>query len=527
MSEPHYLEAELNALIQSDTAIWAFIQESSLDGVWYWDLEAPENEWMSPQFWRLFGFDPATKAHKTSEWQDLIFPEDLTTAVENFNLHLADPNHPYDQIVRYRHAQGHTVWVRCRGMAIRNEKGEPVRFIGAHNDLTAVKKAEEEARNADRLKSQFLANMSHEIRTPLNGVLGMAQLLDRTDLDARQRELLRVLLRSGTALMDIISDVLDVSRIEAGMVELIVKPFSPKTLFTSAIGAVQGSATAKGLELDVTLAPGMPDQLVGDEARLRQILLNLLGNAVKFTDTGKISFKARWNDGRLRIDVIDTGCGVPAEMREAIFDRFRQASEGEARRSTGAGLGLSICRDLARLAGGSVALADPQPAIGAHFVLKTPLPLAANTHETLSPSQAAAQWIEKLAGARVLVVDDNPVSRTVLGEFLSTAGATYCEAGDGQAALAAIRSGECFDAVLMDLHMPDLSGLDVLRALRSEERPPVIFITADVSTRTQSELAASEAFCTLKKPVDFSDLTEALFRALDDAQVRAQGRKIA
>lgn len=217
MTPKNYLEAELEDLIQSDTSIWKFVSQSSLDGVFYWDLEQPENEWMSPEFWRLFGIDPATKQHKASEWQDIIFPEDLEAALESFNKHLEDPNHAYNEIVRYRHVDGHTVWVRCRGMAIRDEAGTPTRFIGAHNDLTAVKNAEEAAKAANNLKSQFLANMSHEIRTPLNGVLGMAQLLARTSLDSKQKEFLSVLQASGAALLDIIEDVLDVSKIESGM----------------------------------------------------------------------------------------------------------------------------------------------------------------------------------------------------------------------------------------------------------------------------------------------------------------------
>lgn len=529
MTEPHYLEAELNALIQSDIAIWKFIQESSLDGVWYWDLQAQEHEWMSPQFWRLFGVDPETKAHNPSEWQDLIFPDDLKTAIDNFERHLADPTHPYDQVVRYRHSEGHVVWVRCRGMAIRNENGDPIRFIGAHNDLTAVKAAEEQAREANRLKSQFLANMSHEIRTPLNGILGMAQLLERTDLDVRQREYLSILRRSGAALTDIISDVLDVSRIEAGRLELLARPFCLDDLFKSALSGVQGSAIAKGLSLDVTLGPGMPETVIGDEARLRQILLNLLGNAVKFTDSGSVSLNARWTNGWLRVDVKDTGCGVPPDMREAIFNRFRQVSEGDARRSTGAGLGLAICRDLAQLSGGRVDMAHPQPAVGSHFILETPLPENAPEISQSNASSHAAGDEGELADARFLVVDDNPDSLKVVCEYLSSVGAGHTEAVDGRAALDAIQSGHGFDAIILDLHMPEMSGLDVLNVLDSHSRnvPPVIILTADVSKDTQHALQASSAFCTLPKPVDLRRLGEALVQALHEGQARQPARSSA
>ena len=134
--DKYYLHAELEAALQQDTVIWEFLRAGSLDGVWYWDLENPDNEWMSPEFWQLFGVDPATKRHSPSEWQDLIFPEDGKLALQNFEKHLLDPTYPYDQTVRYKHADGSTVWVRCRGMAIRYENGKPVRFLGAHVDLT-------------------------------------------------------------------------------------------------------------------------------------------------------------------------------------------------------------------------------------------------------------------------------------------------------------------------------------------------------------------------------------------------------
>ncbi|MEM6708381.1 MAG: PAS domain-containing protein [Pseudomonadota bacterium] len=142
---PHYLERELEELLRSDSSVWKFLRESSLDGVWYWDLENPEHEYMSPEFWRLFGVDPGTKAHRAEEWQDMIFAEDLETARQNLDRHLQEPDHAYDQVVRYRCDDGSTAWVRCRGMAIRNAAGKPIRLLGAHNDLTRLKIEEQAA----------------------------------------------------------------------------------------------------------------------------------------------------------------------------------------------------------------------------------------------------------------------------------------------------------------------------------------------------------------------------------------------
>ena len=510
MSETHhYLEAELGALIQSDPQIWRFIHESSLDGIWYWDLENPEHEWMSPEFWRLFGYDPADKAHKVSEWQDIIFPDDLETAVENFNRHLADPAHPYDQVVRYRHADGHTVWVRCRGRAIRNAKGDPVRFIGAHNDLTAEKQAEERARQANQAKTTFLANMSHEIRTPLNGVLGMAQLLSRTDLDERQRRFITILQSSGAALQSLIEDILDISRIEAGQLRLDPRPFAVRALFDSAAAAVRGAAELKNLSLECSLDPSLPQEAWGDEQRLRQILVNLLGNAVKFTHQGAVRLHARWSGGRLFVDVIDTGPGVPEAMRELIFERSQQASEGLARTAEGSGLGLAISRELAAMAGGRVSLADPQPERGAHFVLEIDLPAMPSQAEPVSPEpvQDSARLLE---GLHVLVVEDNGANRELVMDQIALAGGAGLEAHSGAAALDLLDRGAPCDVILLDLHMPGLSGLDMLAALKDRRiDAPVIVTTADALPETRAQALAAGAQAVFTKPLDLGQLVAA------------------
>ncbi|OBY28584.1 PAS domain-containing protein [Leisingera sp. JC1] len=225
----HYLKRELYDLVKSDDAIFDFLQIGSLDGIWYWDLENPEHEWMSPELWRLFGVDPQTKGHFASEWQDLIHPDDLALALENFHKHLEDPEHPYDQIVRYRHADGHMVTVRCRGLAIRDENGRPVRMLGAHNDLTELKAREAElaaaiaglaaevtrANSAVEARTAFLATMSHEIRTPLNVILGLFHLIksDETASD-KTRERADVGHRAAEMLMTQLVNVLETARID-------------------------------------------------------------------------------------------------------------------------------------------------------------------------------------------------------------------------------------------------------------------------------------------------------------------------
>ena len=512
----NYLELELESLLKTDSRVWDFIQKSSLDGVWYWDLENPENEWMSPEFWNLFGIDPETKDHKASEWQDLIFEDDLKTAAENFQRHLEDANHKYDQVVRYRHANGGTVWVRCRGMAIRDGDGTPKRFIGAHNDLTAVKVAEAEAMKSNALKSEFLANMSHEIRTPLNGVLGMSQLLSRTDLDPKQKKFLEVLQASGNTLRDIIQDILDVSKIEAGLLTIEPKPFNLSGMLDTALSTVRGIAAQKGLTLETSIDAAVPEQVLGDEIRIRQIIVNLLSNAVKFTQEGSVTLTANWGNQKLQVDLIDTGTGIPRDKQETIFDRFAQASSGMARSSEGTGLGLAISRELAALMGGAVGLSQPQPSVGAHFFLTVPLAelddAVSRKNELLSEDNPP-----DLDGCRLLVVEDNVVNRDVVVNQLANANAKVFEANDGQSALDLLAGGLQVDTIIMDLRMPKLTGLEVLQALDTQfedlsERVPVIIMTADTIPTIREALFSAGAKMVLTKPLDLDGLQQEVAR---------------
>jgi len=216
-----YLQRELEERVRQGQGIFRFLREAVLDGIWYWDLEYPEFEWMSPEFWRLFGYDPSTKKHLASEWQDMIHPDDLAVALENFEKHCANPDYPYDQIVRYRHRDGSTVWVRCRGIAIRDDAGKPVRMLGAHTDVTALKQAQitlremaGELRIANDAKRRFMAGVSHELRTPLHAIVGLAHLLERDQPTPRQHDRLEKLIDAGKQLQEIIEELLDYSRLD-------------------------------------------------------------------------------------------------------------------------------------------------------------------------------------------------------------------------------------------------------------------------------------------------------------------------
>ncbi len=262
----HYLQQELYDLVQNDTAIFEFLQAGSLDGVWYWDLDQPENEWMSPRFWELFGHEPDGKEHLASEWQDMIFPEDLEVALENFHAHCADPTHPYDQIVRYRHTDGSTVWVQCRGIAIRDEQGQPVRMLGAHTDVTLLKEAEarleQQAKallRSNRNLEQFAYAASHDLKEPARVMAGFADLLRKGHghrLDDDGKNLLGFIEDGAARMTQLISDLLALCQIQQNPARIVCVDCG--VVVERAVLALGPSVEESGAEISVGELPWSP-----------------------------------------------------------------------------------------------------------------------------------------------------------------------------------------------------------------------------------------------------------------------------
>lgn len=390
MAELHYLKTELYERMRREPEIFDFLQTVALDGLWYWDLEAPDHEWMNGAFWRLFGIDPETKSHHPSEWQDLIHPDDLQTALHNFNKHLADPNHPYDQIVRYRHANGSVVTVRCRGLAIRDETGKPVRMLGAHTDLTAQRRAEEGldtarldfdnqielAKATSMAKDAFLSTMSHEIKTPLNAISGFFQLLERSELTDRQRLWATKGQEAVDNLVRTLGLILDAARLENEDIPSRIEAVTIADLASHAEACLEGGIAKadKALSYTVEVAPDLPAEVQTDELQVQQILNNLIDNAIKFTQSGGIDVRFRPSAGDMPgLDVIvrDTGIGLAPQDQAMVFKSFQQAQDGIARPYGGSGLGLTIARHLARLLGGDVTVTSDGTS-GSTFTLRLP-----------------------------------------------------------------------------------------------------------------------------------------------------------
>ncbi len=382
----------------------------------------------------------------------------------------------------------------------------------------ALASARDAAEAASRAKSAFLANTSHEIRTPLNGLLGLARLAMQDGLDAsRRQQYLHQIVDSAEGLAGIISDILDLSKIEAGKITLETVAFGLRDTLAAVHRTYQALAEAKGLALSFTVANDVPPAVRADPVRLRQILSNYLTNALKFTERGTIHIDARMAAPlRLRVEISDTGCGIDMATQARLFMPFVQADESTTRRFGGTGLGLSICRELATLMGGEVGV-HSVPGAGSRFWVELPLALA-DANEAMPP-ETRADDISALRGLRVLLVEDNPVNMMIGVALLEQWGVQAVQAADGPMAIDAVERAHTqdkpFDMVLMDVQMPGMSGHDTARRLRRRfdaDQLPIVALTAAalVSEREEALTAGMNDF--LSKPIDTRKLRQALLR---------------
>ncbi len=395
-------------------------------------------------------------------------------------------------------------------------------LVSSNRELATAREA---ADAASRAKSDFLAMMSHEIRTPLNGVIGLANLLAETALDERQRDYVESIRHCGDALLDLVSDVMDFSKIEAGRLELESIPFDPRELVRTTIDLFAVRAMAKGLTLDLYVDDDVPPRVRGDPARLRQILVNLLGNALKFTDRGGITLTlASDRSGPrpgLRFAVADTGIGIPLEAQGRLFREFTQADTSTTRRYGGTGLGLAICKRLVTLMGGSIVL---ESARGAGSTFSFHVPAQTETELPVSSGTRASDDADlDLRGlTTVLLVEDNPVNQLIVVTMLENCGANVEVASNGLEAVEQIHRAP-FDLVLMDCQMPEMDGFEATRAIRriptEAGRVPIVALTANAVAGDVERCLEAGMDDYLAKPLRKPELLRALRRWLPVAQL--------
>jgi PAS domain S-box-containing protein len=403
-----------------------------------------------------------------------------------------------------------------------------VHLIGSSTDITELKQREAElveaqqrAVLADRAKSEFLANMSHEIRTPMNGVLGMAELLARSELEVKQRTFVDIIVKSGNALLTIINDILDFSKIDAGQLVLDQAPFNLAEAIEDVATLVSARAKEKDLELIVRFAPGLSHGFVGDAGRMRQIITNLLGNAVKFTDRGHVlidvSGEEAGDETRLTIAVTDTGIGIPAGKLEMVFEQFSQVDASSTRRHEGTGLGLAITSRLVTMMGGTIGVQSAEGE-GSTFWFTVTLRRAEQT------GKGNAMPID-VTGARILIIDDNEVNRAILSEQMTGWGFDACAAESGSEGLAVLRAAAELDVgvdcIVLDYQMPGMSGTEVAKAIHRGEagsRPPIVMLTSVDQSLTQPAHRSLGIVAQLTKPARSSALLEAIVEAIRETR---------
>ncbi|MET3527911.1 ATP-binding protein [Phenylobacterium koreense] len=461
-----------------------------------------------------------------------IDPRDRDMVVEAWRRHLEEgvPYHPEYRLAR---SDDREVWTIGASRLITDGHGRPVRLIGALQNISERKESEraliqakEDAEAANRAKSTFLATMSHEIRTPLNGVLGMAQAMAADDrLPSIQRERLEVIRESGETLLAILNDVLDLSKIEAGKMELEETEFDMAALARGAHATFTAIANKKGLSFDLVIAPQAQGVYRGDSTRVRQILYNLVSNALKFTEHGEVRVSVDRQDGNLKLSVSDTGIGIPAERLGTLFQKFVQADASTTRRYGGTGLGLSICSELVSLMGGTI---EATSEVGRGTVFSVTLPLVWIGMSVPAPATVAEAAVEGHVwpSLRVLAAEDNSVNQLVLRTLLHQIGVEPLIVENGAQAVQAWERQE-WDVILMDVQMPDMDGPTATAAIRAKElrqgrrRTPIIALTANAMAHQVAEYATAGMDGFVPKPLEVGRLFEALQQVLDAGPTRA------
>ncbi|WP_404396301.1 PAS domain-containing protein [Idiomarina loihiensis] len=481
-------------------------------GTWEWNPQTGvtifNQRWAS-----MFGWDVCELEANVESWSSRLHPEDYDDVWQAIKNHLDGVTPFYESLHRIRHRDGHWVYVLDRGKIIeRDSEGRAIRYTGTVTDVSEQKKAELDALKAAHAKNVFLANMSHEIRTPLHGILGIASVLESTELNPHQQQLLGTIKNSGDYLLTTLNDVLDLTQAEEGQLKVKRGVHSPAKVLSHVIQLFEQPVKEKGLVFIIDIDADIPKRTLMDRARIAQVVSNLVSNALKFTERGSIAIKASWeadsekqNEGDLIVKVKDTGVGIYDTQR--IWQLFEQEQDGLNRTEGGSGLGLAIVRNLVQLLNGTIQV-DSEPEQGSCFTLCIPMSVQPESLNQPEPND-----VPKLSKKQVLVVDDNKINQLIIKEMLLSLDQYVDLVSDAHNALKMMQARD-YDVLFMDLHMPHMDGMEATRTLRNMHihQPYVIALTADAypETRTQALRSGMDDYVT--KPFVKADIARVLER---------------
>ncbi|PKN40138.1 MAG: hypothetical protein CVU60_17255 [Deltaproteobacteria bacterium HGW-Deltaproteobacteria-18] len=505
-----------------------YAMTASKDGLFDWDLQS-NAVFYSPAWKSMLGYEEHEVENEFSEWERLTAPEDRFKAWSLMREHLAGKRDRFEMEIRMLHKDGHWVEILARASAVRDHEGNPVRVVGTHVDISERKQSEkmliaakEDAEAANQAKSSFLANMSHEIRTPMNGILGMLQLLQTTPLDKEQQEFTALAVQSTNRLTQLLSDILDLSRVEAGKMRIRSEPFNLRDALLQPIDLFSPLAAKTGVKLKHHFDPGLPQEVIGDSLRLQQILTNLIGNAFKFTRHGHVRVEvyplsARKDaEKRIFVSVSDTGCGINDEDLANLFQPFTQVSQGYARTHQGAGLGLTICKQLVHLMGGNIAV-ESDEGVGTSFHFCVTLHKSV-TAVKISDSSTADPISPK--ARRVLLAEDDEITVFAVQRMLQKLGYEVSVATNGEMALDMLGRDD-FDVILMDVQMPVMDGVEATRSIRAsislgpKRNIPIIALTAFAMSGDREKFMAAGMDGYISKPINLDDLQRTMNRTIN------------
>ena len=514
--------------LQESELKWKFAIEGNGDGLWDWNLQ-DNTVFFSSEWKKMLGYEEDEIQDSLEEWSKRVHPDQITQVYSDVHAYLDGKTDLYRNEHQVICKNGTYIWVLDRGIVIeRDEDNKPLRMIGTHSNIDQQKKVQKELRDskilaesANKSKSEFLANMSYEIRTPMTGMLGFIEHLLKDEKDSERLRQLKVIENSGQTLLAIINDILDFSKIESGKLELESFPLNIQELCQNSADMFLSLTSAKNITLHKLINENLPSCIMGDEIRLKQVIFNLMSNAIKFTiNGGSISLQVYFNEETqtIYIAVVDTGVGIAKENLEKIFEAFSQEDVSTTRKFGGTGLGLSISSQLVRLMGSEIKV-ESKVGEGSKFYFEIPVEICTHESDLIRVDTSEDLTKSRIFNGHILVVEDNKTNQMLMSMILDDLNLTYDIANNGAEATLNFKLKK-YDLILMDENMPIMNGIEATKNIRERELDesltptPIIAVTANALRGDKEKFIDSGMDDYIPKPYSEDDIVRVLQKYL-------------